>query len=103
MPRCALLLLSVLFLSVARESLLAQLPMVRLLTVLPAGGKLGTQFEVTLTGLDLDEANQLHFSHPGIGAKQKLADGGSPEPGKFLVSIATNTPPAIYEGRAFDP
>src|SRR3989442_11857971 len=79
---------------------LAQLPVARLLTVFPPGGKIGSQFEVSLTGADLDEANQLHFSHTGITAKQKLAEtNGLPEPRKFFVTIATNVPPAVYETR----
>jgi len=54
----------------------AQLPVARLLTVFPPGGKSGSQFEVGLTGADLDEANQLHFSHTGITAKQKMGENG---------------------------
>ena len=44
-----------------------------------------------LTGADLDEANQLHFSHAGITAKQKVGEtNGLPEANKFLITIATN-------------
>jgi len=57
---------------VGQGSLLAQLPLTRLLTVFPPGGKAGSQFEAVLTGVDLDEANQLHFSHTGITARQKV-------------------------------
>jgi hypothetical protein len=82
-------------------SLLAQLPVARLLTVFPPGGKVGSQFEVGLTGADLDEANQLHFSHTGITAKQKVGEtNGLPEANKFLVTIATSVPPGVYEARA---
>src|SRR2546426_5983922 len=85
---------------VGQGSLLAQLPVARLLTVFPPGGKVGSQFEVALTGADLDEANQLHFSHPGITAKQKVGEtNGLPEANKFLVTIATNVTPGIYEAR----
>jgi hypothetical protein len=80
-------------------SLLAQLPVARLLTVFPPGGKAGSQFEVSLTGADLDEANQLHFSHSNISAKQKVGENGLPEANKFLVTIATNVPPGVYEAR----
>jgi hypothetical protein len=54
---------------VGQGSLLAQLPVARLLTVFPPGGKAGSKFEVGLTGADLDEADQLHFSHAGIVAR----------------------------------
>ena len=83
-----LVLLSLLF---GQRSLLAQLPVARLFTVFPPGGKAGVQFEVDLTGADLDEASQLHFSDPAITAKQKIgASTGLPEANKFVVSIATN-------------
>ncbi len=85
---------------VGQGSLLAQLPVARLLTVFPPGGKVGSQFEVVLTGADLDEANQLHFSHPGITAKLKVGEtNGLPEANKFLVTIATNVTPGVYEAR----
>src|SRR6059036_1158929 len=96
----ARLVLSLLFLLVllGHGSLIAQLPVVRLLTVFPPGGKVGSQFEVILTGADLDEANQLHFSHTGITAKQKVEETNG-LPGKFLVTIATNVTPGVYEAR----
>ena len=94
-PICCLL-----FLLGGNGLLLAQLPVARLLTVFPPGGKIGSQFEVSLTGADLDEANQLHFSHTGITAKQKVGEtNGLPEANKFLVTIATNVPPGVYEAR----
>src|SRR5438309_11880003 len=62
-----LVLLSMLF---GQPSLLAQLPVARLFTVFPPGGKAGAQVEIELTGADLDEASQLHFSDPAITAKQ---------------------------------
>src|SRR5712691_10352685 len=85
---------------VGQGSLLAQLPVARLFTVFPPGGKVGSQFEVVLTGADLDEANQLHFSRPGITSKQKLGEtNGLPEANKFVVTIATNVTPGVYEAR----
>src|ERR1051325_7075081 len=78
----------------------AQLPVARLLTVFPPGGKTGSQFEVTLTGADLDEASELHFSHAGITGKQKAAGtNASPEPNKFVVTVATNVAPGVYDVR----
>src|SRR6266516_7047239 len=85
---------------VGQGSLFAQLPVARLLTVFPPGGKIGSQVEVALTGADLDEANQLHFSHTGITARQKVGEtNGLPEANKFLVTIATNVTPGVYEVR----
>ena len=85
---------------VGQGSLRAQLPVARLLTVFPPGGKVGSQFEVGLTGADLDEANQLHFSHAGITAKQKVVEtNGLPGANKFLVTIAPGVPPGVYEAR----
>ncbi|MDE2681811.1 MAG: hypothetical protein OSB29_10695, partial [Verrucomicrobiota bacterium] len=45
------------------------LPAPRLLTTLPMGGKVGTTFEITISGDDLDGITGMHFSHPGITAK----------------------------------
>src|SRR5437899_9002937 len=96
MARFVLSFLSLLMVLVGQGSLLAQLPVARLLTVFPPGGKVGSQFEAVLTGADLDEANQLHFSHAGITAKQKVGEtNGLPEANKFLVNIAANVAPGV--------
>src|SRR6267142_2019910 len=50
----------------------AQLPQARLSSVIPPGGKIGTDVEITASGADLDEASGLRFSHPGITAQLKL-------------------------------
>jgi len=77
----------------------------RLFTVVPAGGQAGKTAEVVVTGMDLDEAKQLHFSHSGISAQLKMADPGlaqvGPQPvyGTFQVTIAAEVPPGIYELR----
>src|SRR6266513_3856416 len=79
---------------------LAQLPLARLSTVFPPGGKAGTTIEAAVTGSDLDEANELHFSHTNITARQKVADKtGEPEGNKFLVTIGADVPPDVYEVR----
>ena len=51
---------------------LAQLPVARLTTILPAGGKVGTEFAVKITGGDLDDVDRLVFSHQGITASPKM-------------------------------
>src|SRR5256884_229951 len=79
---------------------LAQLPAARLSTVFPPGGKAGTTIEADVTGSDLDDANELHFSHTNITARQKVADKtGEPETNKFIVTIGADVPPGIYEVR----
>src|SRR5712671_1625009 len=100
MPRLISSLLCLLTVLLGQGSLLAQLPLARLLTVFPPGGKIGSQFEVALTGVDLDEANQLHFSNSGIIAKQKMGEtNGLPEANKFFIAIATHVTPGAYEAR----
>ena len=89
----------VLLLVLGQPSLLAELPLARLLSVFPPGGKIGIQTELSVIGADLDEANQLHFSHSAITSKQKLGTNGLPEANTFLVTIPTNVLPGIYEVR----
>ena len=75
------------------------LPLPRLLTTMPMGGTVGTQVEVVITGEHIDEAKELIFDHPGIVATPKLDAQGQPEPNKYLVSIASDCPPGLYEAR----
>jgi hypothetical protein len=79
----------------------AELPLTRLSTLFPPGGRAGTSFEVAITGTDLDETNHLHFSHTNITSKPKLSEKtGEPDPNRFLVTIGADVPPGIYEARA---
>jgi hypothetical protein len=84
----------------------AQLPLARLHSVFPAGGKQGATIEVAVTGTDLDGAERLYFTHAGITSKQVILDPSEFEPqprpaeGKFSVSIAADVPPGTYEVRA---
>src|SRR5882724_7718414 len=68
-----------------------ELPVIRLDTVFPPGGKAGSEVDVAITGADLDEAKELHFSNPGITAK--------PKDKRFAVKIAPNVRPGIYDVR----
>jgi len=77
---------------VAAPFAVAQLPLIKLTSVMPPGGKAGSETEVVIAGSDLEEANALHFSHPGISAKLK-ADK------TFTVSIAPEVPAGIYDVR----
>ena len=78
-------------LALAANSGWADLPVVTLSTIIPAGGRSGSEVEVALTGADLDEASTLHFTHAGITAV--------PKEKKFVVKIAPDVPPGIYDMR----
>lgn len=75
------------------------LPLPRLLTTMPMGGTVGTQVEITITGENVEDATELHFTHPGLTATQKLDANGQPEANKFIVNIAADCPPGIHEAR----
>jgi hypothetical protein len=75
------------------------LPLPRLLTTTPMGGQVGTQFDVTITGENLDDGGELVFSHPGLSASPKLDSAGKQLPGQFTVAIAADCPPGLYEAR----
>lgn len=75
------------------------LPAPRLLTVMPMGGKVGTEVEVTISGENIDEATELLFSTPKITAKAKFAAEGKVEPNKFVVTIAPDAPRGVYDAR----
>src|SRR5688500_9878208 len=80
---------------------LAQLPLARLSTVFPPGAKQGTAVDVTVTGQDLDEIKALHFSHPGLTAAPKTdAATGQPVPNTFVVTVAADVPPGVYDVHA---
>ena len=76
----------------ATTLLAVEMPSIRLDTVIPPGGKAGTDVEVTITGGDLEELDALHFSQPGITAKLK---GDK----TFSVNIAADVPPGTYDAR----
>ena len=83
----------------------AQLPTTQMTSLSPPGGKVGTTVDVTITGVDLDDADRVLFSHPGITAAAKIADANEfvktpkPVPGAFQIKIAADVPPGIYEAR----
>ena len=76
------------------------LPAPRLLTTLPMGGRAGTQVEITVTGEHLEDVDQLLFSDSRLKAAPKLGADGKPEANKFVVTIAADCPPGVYETRA---
>lgn len=83
-----------------RISLLAELPQAHLTSLIPAGATHGSTVEVTVTGQDLDDANRLYFSSPGITARPKTGEKGESIAGKFLVTVTPDVKPAFYDVRA---
>lgn len=75
------------------------LPAPRLLTTMPMGGKAGTTFDVKIAGQDIDDADELNFSHPGITAVPKLDQNGLPIPNQFVVTIAKDCPVGVHDAR----
>lgn len=51
------------------------LPAPKISAIAPAGGQVGSTFEVTVTGSDMDKAEGLHFSFPG--AKTEVVGGSA--------------------------
>ena len=81
-------------LAVAQKVLL---PLPRLLSTMPMGGQAGTEVEVTITGEHVDDPEELVFSHSGLRAVPLLDSIGEPIPNKYLVSIAADCSPGLYE------
>jgi len=102
--RCVALIAIVSLLAASRAA--AQLPTPTLTRVFPPGGQQGTEVEVTISGANLEETRQLLFSHEGIAAKPKMAPPTAfrkePKPidNKFVVTIAADVPPGVYECRS---
>ncbi len=85
----------------------AQVPQPRLTSTQPTGAKAGTSIDLKLTGgLDLDTADRLVFSHPGITAEpvilpsDRLWPEGKRVAATFKVKVAADVPSGIYEVRA---
>ena len=75
------------------------LPLPRLLTTTPMGGTVGSQVEIKIGGENIDDADELYFSDSRLKAVRKLDAAGNPEANKYVVSIAADCPPGIYEAR----
>jgi curved DNA-binding protein CbpA len=99
-------MLSALALLLLAATARAQLPVTELTSIFPAGGKQASEFEVTITGNNLDEVDELIFSHPGITCQPKMAEQTEFDPGpqmmpdRFVVKIAGDVPLGVYESRA---
>src|SRR5262249_3920182 len=75
------------------------LPAPRLLTMMPMGGQAGTSVEVTITGEYIDGTTAVLFSDPGITVKPKASEPGKSEVNTFVVTIAPDARPGIYDAR----
>jgi len=81
-------------------------PRPRLLVVSPCGGRAGSSLEVTLNGQNLDDPQELLFSHPGIKA-EAVPPPASPKKGKpapkpqarFRVTIGRDVPFGLHDVR----
>jgi len=93
-PRClAVTFCAVMAFCLSSTSSLAQLPQTRLYAVYPQGAQAGQTVDVSASnGADLDELNQMIFSHPGIKAEHKTGN-------TFAVAVAADVPTGIYEAR----
>lgn len=97
--RPTLLALAALFAPTASFAQSVCLPAPRLLTTVPMGGQVGTTVEIVITGEHLDDADTLTFSDPRLTAVMKVDAAGKIEPNKYVVSIAADCPPGLYEAR----
>src|SRR5207244_6484623 len=97
----------------------SQLPNPRIFTMSPCGGKAGSTFEVTFTGTDIEEPEQLVFSRTGLIAEPIAAPPPATPPptqpppkptrrgrqqpkiiaSKFRVTIPPGTPPGAQDVR----
>ena len=75
------------------------LPAPRLLTTMPMGAQVGTQVTVTITGENLEQVEELLFSHAGITATAARDQNGQLLENQFVVTVADDCPPGIYEAR----
>ena len=93
-------------LAAAAEPPILHLPTARLFSIFPSGGQQGKTFEVSFSGVDLDEVEELIFSEPGITARRKMTEPGpfdegpQPVPDQFTVTIAPEALPGICDVRA---
>ena len=91
----------------AQQAAAPSVPQPKIYALQPAGGRAGTTVDVRISsGTDLDGADRLIFSHPGITAAAlkeeatRVYPQGRTIEGKFRVSIAGDVPAGIYEVRA---
>ena len=91
-----------------------QWPTPRLTILTPTGGKVGTTFEVTFAGTEVEQPDSLIFSHPGIKGTPIVPPIPAPDPKakpdpnkkpvqppttKFTVEIGKDVPVGFYDVR----
>lgn len=84
--------LSALVWLVSISAAFGELPSPRLDLIFPLGGGAGTSVEVEVVGADLEQADKLHFDHPGLSAE--------PVSGKerhFRITVAPDVPAGTYD------
>jgi hypothetical protein len=74
----------------------AQLPVPKLNSIFPCGGRQGAAIECTVNGGDLDKASGLFFSHPGI--RGEFVKGNT-----YRVTIGKDVPVGQYDVRVVTP
>ncbi len=78
----------------------AQLPQTRITSIFPPGAQRGVSVDVAVGGgADLDEVDQMTFSHPGITAVQKKDAAGNSVANTFTVTVSADVPPGLYDAR----
>ncbi len=87
---------------------LGQLPRIRLNSIHPVGGQIGTKVPVTISGELTETATQLVFSHPDIEAIQQMVPESTYRAAHrksrtFDVHVGDKVPPGRYEVRALGP
>jgi hypothetical protein len=73
------------------------LPLPRLLSVVPPGGRAGTEVEVVVGGERIEPAETLLFSHPALVARPKRGDDGKAVANTFIVTIAANAAVGVHD------
>lgn len=75
------------------------LPAPRLLALMPMGGQVGTELDVTVSGQSIEGDVELHFLTDQIHATRVQNEDGKPTPIRFRVSIDPNCPAGLFEAR----
>ena len=91
------------------RALAADLPLVRLDSILPAAVQVGAEVEVQITGADLEGVDAAWFSHPGLSARlvKEKVFGVKAEPGvaegvydmRLIGNNGVSNPRAVYVGQ----
>ena len=75
------------------------LPLPRLLSIQPMGGRVGTSLDVTISGENLENPGELIFEHPGIQSVAKKDANGNLLANQYTLQIAPDLPVGLYEAR----